>query len=541
MEIEEFNIYLSWLECSSLCYPASNAHTADQPVACTLAMKSHHRLETAKDQITMEVAGSAARNGFEEGLSGGTETPGAKQITTWKQVQELAATKRAEPPNFEKSYLDDQSSMFYNRIMWRDWQYLHEVDLPSSQHFDFTVLSYNILSQDLLEKYMYLYQHCSPDILRWEYRWPKILRELQYWDAEVLCLQEVQEDHYRQYVQPTLSAYGYNSHYKRRTGRRTDGCCTSFKAQYFTLLCERHVEYFRPGIEVLNCDNVGIVLLLQPRLADSQDGCPPTPLCVANTHLAYHPERGDAKLAQVALLLAEVDELSCSSNGSRCPIILCGDLNSTPNSPLYQLLHNGVLDCKRGLPAWKVSGQRLSGPPHSKPLSSPLWPDILGINNHCQYVTQKATRTTDRRMYTREDILQLRDYALLRPEYLAVIEGVTDKQPGGEELGPRLLLQHRLNLTSAYLHYLAAKNRPEVTILSLGVGSTVDYIFYSAEPFPARPNKGLRFFVDGQLKLLGRLCLLSEDDLLKAQGLPNPWYSSDHLHLVARFSLELSK
>lgn len=97
-----------------------------------------------------------------------------------------------------------------------------------------------------------------------------------------------------------------------------------------------------------------MVLLLQPVLTEeTPDGMSAPNLCVANTHLLYNPRRGDIKLAQLALLLAEVDKLSCTSDGPRCPIILCGDLNATPSSPLYQLLHNGVLNC-HNLPAWKV-------------------------------------------------------------------------------------------------------------------------------------------------------------------------------------------
>ncbi|KAG9481706.1 hypothetical protein GDO78_010768 [Eleutherodactylus coqui] len=376
---------------------------------------------------------------------------------------------------------------------------------------------------------------------------------------QILCLQEVQDDHYREQVQPSLSALGYSCHYKRRTGRKTDGCCTCFKAQRFTLLAESHVEFFRPAIDVLNRDNVGLVLLLQPQLLEgTQDGCAaPTPLCVANTHLLYNPRRGDIKLAQLALLLAEVDKLSRNPDGSRCPIILCGDLNATPDSPIYQLVYNGVLNYNC-LPAWKVSGQeRYCTTPNPRVLPSPLWPDFLGISDCCQYVTHQATKVKDRRIYTRQHLLELRycDYSLRRPEHLATIKGVTDKNPdplgepahdilsyGVPAFRPQpLLLQHNLDLTSAYSHFLPAKGRFEVTTMTLGMGSTVDYIFYSAEPIPVRGTKhGLRFYQDTQLKLLGRLSLLSEEDLWAAQALPNPFCCSDHLCLLTRFSLDLS-
>lgn len=45
---------------------------------------------------------------------------------------------------------------------------------------------------------------------------------------------------------------------------------------------------------------------------------------------------------------------------------------------------------------------------------------------------------------------------------------------------------------------------------------------------------------DGTLKLLGRLSLLSEEILWAANGLPNPFYSSDHLCLLASFGMEVA-
>ncbi|XP_009873170.1 PREDICTED: protein angel homolog 1 [Apaloderma vittatum] len=76
--------------------------------------------------------------------------------------------------------------------------------------------------------------------------------------------------------------------------------------------------------------------------------------------------------------------------------------------------------------------------------------------------------------------------------------------------------------------------------MPMGLGATVDYIFYSAEPVENGNRGGRRLYRDGALKLLGRLSLLSEDVLLLANGLPNAFCSSDHLCLLASFGLEIS-
>lgn len=43
----------------------------------------------------------------------------------------------------------------------------------------------------------------------------------------------------------------------------------------------------------------------------------------------------------------------------------------------------------------------------------------------------------------------------------------------------------------------------------------------------------------GGLKLIGRLTLLSQEDLWPMNGLPSEIFSSDHLCLLARFQLGL--
>ena len=158
---------------------------------------------------------------------------------------------------------------------------------------------------------------------------------------------------------------GFTCFYKRRTGCKTDGCAVCYKPTRFRLLCASPVEYFRPGLELLNRDNVGLVLLLQPLVPEGLGQVSVAPLCVANTHVLYNPRRGDVKLAQMAILLAEVDKVARLSDGSHCPVVLCGDLNSVPNSPLYNFVRDGELQY-HGMPAWKVRWER------------PLWGGLGG-------------------------------------------------------------------------------------------------------------------------------------------------------------------
>lgn len=110
------------------------------------------------------------------------------------------------------------------------------------------------------------------------------------------------------------------------------------------------VEFFRPDVPLLDRDNVGLVLLLQPKIAS---GTSPA-ICVANTHLLYNPRRGDIKLTQLAMLLAEMSSVAHQKDGSVCPIVMCGDFNSVPGSPLYSFIKEGKLNYE-GLAIGKVS------------------------------------------------------------------------------------------------------------------------------------------------------------------------------------------
>ncbi|XP_051868577.1 protein angel homolog 2 isoform X2 [Pristis pectinata] len=377
--------------------------------------------------------------------------------------------------------------------------------------FDFSVLSYNILAQDLLEDNSHLYRHCSQPLLQWGFRFPNILKELKQLDADIMCLQEVQNNHYGKQLKPILESLGYHCEYKMRTGNKRDGCAICFKRSKFSLISASPVEFYRPMIQILDRDNVGLVVLLQPALSQSD-----VRVCVANTHLLYNPRRGDIKLAQLAILLAEINKLASDGKGGHWPIILCGDFNSVPDSPLYNFIRSGKL-IYDGLPIGKVSGQEQS---HrgQRALSKPLWPSSLGISSECQYETMKdAEYPVD---------------ALDNSEELK--DATTKKNHPMDQLTPSAI-QHKFKLLSVYSHYLPGTNKTEVTTCHSKSAVTVDYIFYSAAKNNGTPDSG----DGGHLQLLGKLALLTEQDLWTVNRLPNESNSSDHLPLLAKFRHKL--
>lgn len=125
----------------------------------------------------------------------------------------------------------------------------------------------------------------------------------------------------------------------------------AFKKSRFTLFSSHPVEYFRKGIPILDRDNVGLIVVLKP-VGVSGSECN---ICVVNTHLLYNPRRGDIKLAQLALLMAEISRVAQQDDCTACPILLCGDFNSVPASPLYTFITDSKLEYA-GMPIGKVRG-----------------------------------------------------------------------------------------------------------------------------------------------------------------------------------------
>ncbi|KAM5165537.1 protein angel homolog 2 isoform 2-T3 [Mantella aurantiaca] len=417
-----------------------------------------------------------------------------------------------DPSGLSADYQPEVREAATAKRNWEDFSHLYCDPSRGRRKFDFSVVSYNILSQDLLEDNSSLYSHCRRPYLFWNYRLPNILRELEEMNADILCLQEVQENHYQEQIKPSLEARGYLCEYKSRTGAKPDGCAICFKSDKFKLMLVKPVEYFRRNIALLDRDNVGLLLMLQPKMNREA----PT-ICVANTHLLYNPRRGDIKLTQLAILLAEITEIAQTQEGKFCPIILCGDFNSVPGSPLLRFIKEGNLNYE-GMTIGKVSGQEQYSR-GQRILSIPIWPKSLGITQTCVYEPHKDQE--EREVHVKEEASK-----------------DTDQQKEESRYRENSNLHHHFSLSSVYSHIFPDTGVPEITTCHSKSAITVDYIFYSAAISDVFAQPGASVPYNG-LQLLGRLSLLTEKDLWSVNGLPNATSSSDHLSLLARFRLEV--
>lgn len=105
----------------------------------------------------------------------------------------------------------------------------------------FKVLSYNILAD--LYTMKDAHSHCPKWALTWEYRRRNLLNEMLSYDADILCLQEVQSDHFNNFFEPEFAKLGYSAIYKRKTKEVysanqyvIDGCATFFRHDRFKMV-----------------------------------------------------------------------------------------------------------------------------------------------------------------------------------------------------------------------------------------------------------------------------------------------------------------
>jgi len=251
----------------------------------------------------------------------------------------------------------------------------------------FTMLTYNCLAEIYATSEAYPY--CPAWALPWNYRRRNILRELVAYHADVMCLQEVQADHFENFLEPELAKYSYAGLHKCKTREfmgqygKMDGCAMFYRRDKFSILPggAHDVEFnsiarMRHGndkrlLNRLLRDNVAQIVAFEVNMAGQTHPGGRRQVCIANTHINASVEFADVKLWQTQHLLLEVEKMMTQISGSinTLPMVLAGDFNSLPGSDPHTLLSSGGVTPDSG-----DSGGLLQGLPlrHALPLRSAL-------------------------------------------------------------------------------------------------------------------------------------------------------------------------
>jgi len=228
----------------------------------------------------------------------------------------------------------------------------------NSSRLGFTMLTYNVLAEIYATPDAYPY--CAPWALPWNFRRRNLLRELVSYRADLMCLQEVQADHFENFLEPELAKFNYAGIYKCKTREfmgqygKMDGCAIFYRRDKFSIIPNgvhdvefnaiaraRHSSDKRTLNRLLK-DNVAQIVLLEmaaPHPASRRQ------LVLANTHINAAPEFADIKLWQTQVLLQEVERVMTQHSGNiqQVPMVIAGDFNSLPGSDPHSLLSNGAM------------------------------------------------------------------------------------------------------------------------------------------------------------------------------------------------------
>ncbi|KAK9921608.1 hypothetical protein M0R45_030112 [Rubus argutus] len=343
----------------------------------------------------------------------------------------------------------------------------------------FTVLSYNILSDVYATSESYSY--CPSWALSWPYRRQNLLREIVGYRADIVCLQEVQSDHFDEFFAPELDKHGYQALYKRKTNEvysgntpTIDGCATFFRRDRFSHVKKYEVEFNKAAQSLTDAmiptnqkksalnrlvkDNVALIVVLEAKFSNQGVDNPGKRqlLCVANTHVNVHQDLKDVKLWQVHTLLKGLEKIAASAD---IPMLVCGDFNSVPGSAPHTLLAMGKVDASH--------------------------PD-----------------------------LQVDPLNILRP-----LSKLIHQLPLVSAYSSFARLAVGLGLEQQRRRMDPTTNEPLFTNCTRDFIGTLDYIFYTAD----------------SLTVESLLELLDEESLRKDTALPSPEWSSDHIALLAEF------
>lgn len=400
-------------------------------------------------------------------------------IPTSSEPQKLPSSKRSKPvrspSRTSRKYEKRRSSESDGH---RRWVYSTR---DCSRFIDkIMVASYNILGVENALKHPDLYHRVPSKFMDWSFRKELICNAIKFYNAGILCLQEV--DRFND-LDELFQNYGYKGVYKARTGEANDGCALFWIEKLFTLLHQESIEFQSFGLR----NNVAQLCVFKMNKPKSKSKTSRS-FVIGNIHVLFNPNRGDIKLGQVRLFLEKAHSLS--QRWGNIPVIMAGDLNSIPKSAIYQFLASSELDIQLH-DRRKISGQL-------------DFSSSRGAFRFCSEGTKWSNVSASRSFrWSGEEI-----------RIASGIENVT-------------CLQHHLKLSSAYYGVPGscktrdANGEPLVTSFHSNFMGTVDYIWHSEKLAPVRVLETLPI-----------------DALKRTGGLPNEKWGSDHLALVCELAFD---
>ena len=219
------------------------------------------------------------------------------------------------------------------------------------------LVTYNLLAGTYVGHAVESFQPCPPYALDMNYRKLLILKELLGYNADVLCLQEVDQRMYKIDLHPVLTRKGYEGNFDIKDGNAREGVACFWAVDKFLLdhkkryvlghLVEEDV-LFKDFSENLSNGSPAAkkTLCAQPTVLqvnvlrykhNLSKG-----LIVGTTHLFSKVDGGHIRLLQAWMCLNLMVRTRSELDGDFA-IVLSGDMNSTPPFGVYQFMLRGFI------------------------------------------------------------------------------------------------------------------------------------------------------------------------------------------------------
>lgn len=227
--------------------------------------------------------------------------------------------------------------------------------LPSGR---FRVVSYNLLADFYAETEVALnelFKYCPRHALKIDYRKQLFIKEILGYNADIMCLQEVDSRIYERDLSIVLHDKGCEGIFTKKP-TAGEGVACFYNTKRFKLIDSHNILLSEVLKNEPYCSHIWNKIrdheTLISRVGELGTSAQAVVLecldkrgeivIVGNTHLYFHPDADHIRLLQAGLILAFLqhlyDNLSKKYKSSHISLIFCGDFNSVPECGIYKLM-----------------------------------------------------------------------------------------------------------------------------------------------------------------------------------------------------------
>ena len=196
--------------------------------------------------------------------------------------------------------------------------------MNSTNKENITVLQWNTLCSTLSTEKSFPY--IKPEFLEWKYRYPLIKSILESCQADVLCLEEI--DNFPEYSEQIITPL---NKYKTIFSLKNDGfmgCCIAYDESKLKYISHDNLTLYQ-NVHNEKSNQIAVIAYFETNNKNK--------LCVICTHLKAKYVNEEIRVHQIRCLLEYIKEKELKANCD-C-VVLCGDFNTEPNctsvGPMY--------------------------------------------------------------------------------------------------------------------------------------------------------------------------------------------------------------